>query len=280
MEKFLEDDGLASPPVGPWSQRKYELILYYAQEFATSMKRKWESRVYIDLFAGAGRSRIKELGKIVPASPILALTVKNPFDKYIFCEIDQENVFALKERISRDFPKMNVSIVFGDANDCINEIISLIPRYSKEFRVLIFCLVDIFNSDNLDFNTIRKLSQFFVDFLILIPLMDLNRNEMHYYKAENPRMDRFLGNPDWRNAYDNSRSPNCSFGNFITEYFDNQMHTLGYFKTSWQDKAIVRYERKGPLYCLSFFSRNKFALKLWREALHRTDPQLLLIREE
>ena len=46
-------DNLYTPLVGQWSEEKYMLLANYAQVFATSMKDKWEDRVYVDLFAGA-----------------------------------------------------------------------------------------------------------------------------------------------------------------------------------------------------------------------------------
>ena len=45
----LEDDGLYTPTVGNWSDVKYRLISNYAEMFSTSMRRKWDGRVYIDL---------------------------------------------------------------------------------------------------------------------------------------------------------------------------------------------------------------------------------------
>ena len=71
----LEDDGLLSPEIGAWAEYKYRLVWNYATMFATSMKDKWDARVYIDLFAGAGRAKIENTSQIVPASPLLALDI-------------------------------------------------------------------------------------------------------------------------------------------------------------------------------------------------------------
>jgi hypothetical protein len=56
MQKDLhvEDDGLECPPVGAWAEEKYRLVSLYDELFATGMKDKWDERVYIDLYAGAG----------------------------------------------------------------------------------------------------------------------------------------------------------------------------------------------------------------------------------
>lgn len=59
-EISAEPDNLYTPLVGQWSEEKYMLLANYAQVFATSMKDKWEDRVYVDLFAGAGQARIRD----------------------------------------------------------------------------------------------------------------------------------------------------------------------------------------------------------------------------
>jgi len=79
----LSDDGLIAPPVGPWGEKKYLLVRNYAQIFANSMKNKWDCRVYIDLFAGAGRSKIEGTSRIVLASPLLALGISDKFVCYL-----------------------------------------------------------------------------------------------------------------------------------------------------------------------------------------------------
>jgi len=84
----LKDDELATPEVHGWAEEKYQHVLNYAQMFAAATKKKWDCRVYVDLFAGAGRSRLIESGAIIPASPMLALELKDPFDKFVFCDLD------------------------------------------------------------------------------------------------------------------------------------------------------------------------------------------------
>lgn len=56
----VEDDGLKCPDVGSWAETKYRLLALYDELFSTGMKYKWDQRVYIDLYASAGYSRIKE----------------------------------------------------------------------------------------------------------------------------------------------------------------------------------------------------------------------------
>jgi three-Cys-motif partner protein len=89
------DDGLITPEVGSWAENKYRQITLYDELFSKGMKNKWHQRVYIDLYAGAGYSRIKGAQAPVKGSPLIALSVSTPFDRYIFCEEDKGKLQAL-----------------------------------------------------------------------------------------------------------------------------------------------------------------------------------------
>ena len=88
----LDEDGLITPNVGIWNEKKYKLVQYYAGIFATSMKNKWDCRTYIDLFAGAGRSKkpfmkagnkhhaLRSRGKLYPRTSGVSMNaVDHPF---------------------------------------------------------------------------------------------------------------------------------------------------------------------------------------------------------
>ncbi|MGA7523280.1 MAG: three-Cys-motif partner protein TcmP [Acidobacteriaceae bacterium] len=136
-----EDDGLTCPNVGRWAEDKYRLLSLYDRLFSTGMKNKWEQRVYIDLYAGAGYSRIRGTEIVLRGSPILALTVADPFDKYIFCEEQPERLAALKERAKRAAPYANISFVAGSCNDRVDEIRRICPTalISKSCSLVVFC---------------------------------------------------------------------------------------------------------------------------------------------
>lgn len=55
-----ESDGLACPDVGSWAEIKYRLLALYDELFSTGMKNKWNQRVYVDLYAGAGTAIFRE----------------------------------------------------------------------------------------------------------------------------------------------------------------------------------------------------------------------------
>ena len=128
MKKFnpvieTKPDGLETPEVREWSLQKYRLVGSYCEIFSTGMKNKWNQLVYIDLFAGAGYAKIKETGKVLYNSAFIAMSVPNPFTKYILCEKDKAKYEALQKRIKRDFSHLNVEIIQGDSNENVERII-------------------------------------------------------------------------------------------------------------------------------------------------------------
>jgi len=278
--ELLKDDGLIIPEVGSWALTKHKKIGYYAGLFATSMKKSWDCRVYIDVFAGAGKARIEGTNKIIPGSPLLALNIDDPFHKYIFCDNSPENIGALKKRVQSYFPKRECTFILGDSNDNIEDILKEIPRFSKSYKGLTFCLVDPYKAADILFQTIRKIAErIFVDFLILIPsYMDINRNRTNYLKSNNVCMDRYLGTEIWRQNWKQIGPRKKDFGLFIAEEYCLQMKNLGYLFESRSDLHLVRMEtgKNLPLYHLAFFSKHKLGLQFWKETRKRTDDQLPL----
>src|ERR1700722_4223204 len=142
--------------VGPWSEDKHRLVALYDQLFSTGMQDKWQTRVYIDLYSGPGLVQVRDGGKFLWGSPLLALNVADPFDKYIFCESNVQALSALKSRVEKYFPKADVSYVAGDCNSKADEICGKIPKHSPDRKVLSFCFVDPYVLSD-KFSTIRNI---------------------------------------------------------------------------------------------------------------------------
>jgi three-Cys-motif partner protein len=264
------------PEIGSWGEEKYHLVRNYAQIFATSMKEKWQCRVYIDLFAGAGRARIKGSEKIVDGSPLIALGIENPFDRYIFCEENSTNIDALSKRVKAHYPGLDTHFVHGDANDSVNEILSLIPQYSSTFKVLGFCFVDPFKIDNLKFETLHRLSSKYMDFLVLIPTgMDARRNVSYYMKPDSRKVVGFIGRPNWRDEWPQAEMRGEKFSLFFIKQFCTSMADIGYKYTTAEDSVDIRLPEKNfSLYRLAFFSKHPLGHKFWTDVKKYSKPQL------
>jgi three-Cys-motif partner protein len=238
------------------------------------MKDKWKRRVYIDLYAGAGYNRIRGTRKIVPGSPIRALTVEHPFDKYIFCEQDTEKLEALKVRVKRATASADVTFISGDCNKCVADILAKVPRDSREDTVLSLCFADPFDI-GLKFETIRSLAPRRVDFLILLALyMDANRNYERYVSDDAVKIDEFLGSTTWRDRWTVAQSNAVGFPQFLATEFAASMESLGYLATPIHKMKRVRSDEKNlPLYYVGLFSRHELAHRFWDEVLKYSTDQ-------
>ncbi|HEX9662136.1 MAG TPA: three-Cys-motif partner protein TcmP [Candidatus Binatia bacterium] len=282
MTAPITDDGLIAPEIGPWGEQKYGLLQGYARVFATSMKRKWGARVYVDLFAGSGRSTIRDTNRVLLASPLLALEIPDRFDRYIFCEKDPQKITALEKRVRRDYRNVDIRFISGDANEEVRKIAGEIREYGKiKKRFLTFCFADPWKLENLRFSTIEQLAELYVDFLILIPTgMDAARNVEHVYiRPDNKTLDEFVGTPKWREAWRNAESRKETFDSFLTNFYATRMEQLGYREHAAEQTQLIRSTEKNlPLYRLAFFSRHELGQQFWKEVKKYVNPQLDLWR--
>jgi len=274
----IPEDGRVYPEVGGWSEDKHRLVSLYSTLFSSGMKDKWDKRVYVELYAGAGYSRIRQTPKIIVGSPLLALKVKDPFDKYIFCEENSENLEALKFRVGQVAREKDVAYVLGDCNQCTTELLAGIPRGSKDETVLSLCFADPFDI-GLRFETIRALAaNRYVDFLILLALgMDANRNYDQYIKEDADKVDKFLGSDSWRERWATAQWDAVKFTRFLADEFTKSMAALGYIPPPFYTMKEVRsYEKNLPLYRIALFSRHERAYKLWDQVLKYSTDQTQL----
>lgn len=265
---IVEDDGLPMDEVGSWTEDKYRLVGLYDHLFSRGMKRKWDLRVYIDLYAGSGFSRVQGTRRILKGSPLIALGVADPFDGYVFCESSSKRIAALRQRVERLFPARDVSLVEGDCNEKVHDILRLIPQSSPTNSVLSLCFVDPYDL-SIRFSTIRQLSTSRMDFLFLLALdMDANRNEEHYSDQLNPKIDDFLEKKDWREQWKKKKAQGLRFPQFLAEEFSTCMESIGYLPQPFYRMKHVRSDlRNLPLYHLALFSRHDRAYKFWDEVL-------------
>jgi three-Cys-motif partner protein len=270
----VENDGLISPDVGSWAETKYRLLALYDELFSTGMKFKWGKRVYIDLYAAAGYSHVSGTNIYLKGSPVIALTVTDAFDKYIFCEESRELLDALKKRTKRIAPAADVTLIQGNCDVEIDTICAAIPKGSSGNTVLSLCLVDPFDF-GIKFETLLKLSRFYVDFLVLLAIgMDANRNYDHYVDGNSPKIDDALGNTEWRERWKAVGVRRKGFRPFLASEFSASMESLGYLPVPMDRMKLVRSdERNLPLYHLALFSRHQTALKFWDEVLKYSTDQ-------
>jgi three-Cys-motif partner protein len=272
-ETQVADDSLICPEVGSWAEEKYRIVSLYQELFATGMKDKWEKRVYLDLYSGAGCNRVRGTNRILHGAALAALLVKHPFDKYIFCEKDPERLSALRTRALRIASFLDIEYIPGDCDLNVHRICASIPPHSSTQKVLSLCFVDPFDF-GINFETIKKLSAYFMDFLVLLAVgMDANRNYDHYVDGESTKIDVALGNTEWRERWQ-SYVHRSDFRTFLAAEFSRSMEKLDYLaQPIYQMKHVRSDDKNLPLYYVALFSRSKVAYDFWKDVLKYSTNQ-------
>jgi three-Cys-motif partner protein len=115
--------------------------------------RRAVERYYLDLFAGPGQNRIRGTEEIIDGSPLIALKAGPPhFTRLLLVDADPDNTTSL-EAHRHDFPDRRVTILNGDANQKVDDILRRLPR---EFPI--FAFLDPRGAE-LRWQTIEKLAR-------------------------------------------------------------------------------------------------------------------------
>jgi len=165
---------------------------------AMADKPQWEGLVYVDLFAGPGICVLKESGRRLPGSVLIAAHAPKPFRKIIACELDAQMASACEARLNAAGAGTRSHVLVGDCNERAAEIASLIPD-----RTLTLAFVDP-TGLHAHFESIRTLTKGKqVDLLVLFAdRIDIVRNVELYFRQTNSKLDLVLGpESDWRNRF-------------------------------------------------------------------------------
>ena len=274
----MEDNGFYLPEIGAHSLEKIQRHNYYASIFSKAMSRKWTHRVYLGLYAGAGRARIKQTHEVVETSALAVLRQEVPFTRYIFVDSDARCIQALEARIAALDRPLDVTLIQREVNDALPEIIDAMPRFDSaaEEGMISLCFVDPFRLD-LDFDVIRRLSRYKMDFLIMLPLgFDLRRNLRRYLGDEHDdRVARLIDAPGWRAEWRARQEPDRYFIRFALEKFDEAMERLGFRGREMKNTISVKVTGMGVyLYSLALYTKHPLGEQFWKTTIAGTSPQL------
>lgn len=176
-----DSDGLPAQCVGRWASEKHDLLRKFVEATAQARANYDGTRPrgdhgpggtsYIELYAGPGRARVRETGRFIDGSPLVALKAadaKNPFTRAVLCDLAPVNAAALRKRTA----PFGAEVFEGDCNARIDDIVRAIPGYGYNFALL-----DPFAPSALKFDTIRRLAAVRrMDVLIHFPTGSMKRN--------------------------------------------------------------------------------------------------------
>jgi three-Cys-motif partner protein len=248
----VEEDGHHLPDIKRHSLKKIRLHNFYAALFSKAMSRQWHHRVYIGLYAGAGRALVQPGGELVETSALAVLRQEYPFTKYIFVDKDVRCIEALRARIDALRSTFDVTLIPKPVNDAVADIVRALPRYdpTRGEGMIALCFVDPFRVD-LDFEVIRRLGRYKIDFLVMLPLgYDVKRNLRRYLDDEgDDRLGALIDAPDWREQWRAAKRP-------------------------VQDTVSVKVTGMGVyLYSLAFYTRHELGEQFWKTTIAGTESQ-------
>lgn len=258
----LGADGLPVQCVGEWAEHVKHVYLQRYIEATWGPRRGYlvpgehgapGGAAYVDLFSGPGRVRIRDTGEEHDGSPLVALRHdRAPFSKVVLCDLDKENVAALRARAAK-FGN-HTTVLRGDANAQIDEIVDLIPASG-----LNIAFIDPFGLSGLRFETLRKLATVKrMDLIIHFPTGTVKRNLHHFRNAGNRELDLALGTDQWRKDV---VLPNQA--HLTMDYLVRQLEGLGY--TGMSNRSIqVTNRGNTEMYRLLFASKDGLGDKIWQ----------------
>lgn len=258
--KFDPADGLVIDEVGPWASEKHERLRKYITASRGARAKflppaNTGGASFVELFSGPGRSLIRDTGRIVDGSPLVACKAATAsgarFSEFHFADIEQANSVALAARMAAlgHSPKTYV----GPAEATVDQVVANLNPYGLHFAFL-----DPYNLEELPFSIIEKLAKMRrMDMLIHVSVQDLQRNLDRYSQAGDV-LDKFM--PGWRDHVD-IRQAIAPLRAALLDYWLKQITALG---TDPAKGELVTGGGGQRLYWLVFVSANDLGQKLWK----------------
>ncbi len=267
----------AEEPVGPWAREKLGALQHYLTFFNRVLKNQtWcRQRIYVDAFAGPGISPIRsnnkanldqlflelaepdeEVVEYVQGSPRIALTIPDPFTRYIFIELNPSRVDALGKLRQVYGAERNIEIVCSDANSALLDLIQK-GIFAQNTRAVVF--LDPFGM-HIPWSTVEALAKTkSVEVLINFPMGMAIRRLLTRSGQMMPgwerALDEYFGSPAWQQeVYEDSDS---LFGAEKTKRHDAERRLLEWYRLRLKNAfgnvstpRLIKNTRGGHLYYL------------------------------
>ena len=260
-------DILRRDEVGIWSELKLEILKKYATAYSQILTGNNLHHWYIDAFAGAGTHIAKRTKDLIPGSPLNALSIQPPFEKYYLIDLNRARTAELR-KLTAD--RSNVEVRSGDCNAILlNDVFPHI-RYEDYRRAL--CILDPYGL-HLNWTVIAEAAKLgTVEIFLNFPVLDMNRNVLWRKEGASlrniKRMNTFWGDDSWHEAaYATTRN---LFGDLkrekqpnevVAEAYQERLRKVAGFKYVPQP-APMRNSNNAIMYYLFFAAQQPAADKI------------------
>ncbi len=256
------------------------IIDEYLKSYSTVLKNQKVKKIYVDGFAGSGKTELKNTSSaqkgdqksflnntvtsetlIIDGSALLSL--KYNFDEYYFLELDEDRISMLKQTIAKEYPhKMSkVHFITGDTNENLLKVIDKITVYH---RCLMF--LDPYALE-LKWATLERIAECgVVDLWYLFPLslIRLIEKKRDITDANKEKVSSILGTDAWIdelysesvqiNMFGDSNYDRVGYDE-ILEYIKKRFATIFPY-VSPHAKILKNEAKNSPMFMLSFMMTN------------------------
>jgi three-Cys-motif partner protein len=241
---FVRDDG-------EWAEEKLFYIERYMNIFSTGMKGKWPRRVYIDLFAGPGRSRVRGTGQEFDGSPVRALRARDPFTLLYLNDADPRATASLYELVPVE-RRPSVTLANLDCNDAAKAAGNQFFGGPDQRRTLGLAVIDP-TAFQISFDAIRQMTMGRrIDLIITFMTGYIRRFiEQPSYAS---RLDSFFGSQEWRQLVEARASgQRLTFGALL-DFYEDRLRSIGYIHVD--NHVRILNSKARPIYHLVFASKD------------------------
>lgn len=258
----MASDGQLARSVGIWSKEKLHYVQRYCDIFSKSMKRKWSTRVYIDLFSGPGRCVIRHTGEEIDGSPTIAAACVPGFTDLFVNDRDTAALSALRQRLDGS-TTASVHYFSEDCNAAARSIGLHLADLSPSSQ-LSLCFIDP-TSCQIHFESVAALTRGRrMDLIVVFQIGGMKR--ALYTKS--PRITRFFGDdpadPKWYRLYVANGFQGRGLTRVLLDHYQEKLARLGY--VGFHDEVSVELNNDGvPLYHMLFASKHPRGKDFWKK---------------
>ena len=272
--------------VGPWSEHiKLDINRRYLPAYMRVMDRQRDwctgGVYYIDAFSGTGQPIARGENRLIDGSPVIAMSLAQPFDSYTFIELKQWRAERLRAVCAR-FPHLNTRVIEGDCNSVI--VNQVTPVVRRERRARGFAFLDPF-AMHLEYATIKAIAETkAIEVVLNLPTMAINRNGLpndpgKLTESHFERMDSIWGDRSWYDLVYQERpglwgAQLVKAGRTGTERLGRLFveHRLAPIFDFVGDPLVVPNSSGIPIYCLIYASPNKTGAKIADDVFRTSRP--------
>lgn len=254
---------------GEWTIQKLHIIEEYLKTYTTVLKNQKVKKIYVDGFAGSGKTELKsgskeECNEAITVDGSALLSLKYNFDEYYFLELNEDRIALLKENVKANYPEKvsKVHFIVGDCNKKLSDVLSKITVYH---RCLMF--LDPYALE-LKWETLEKISKCgVVDLWYLFPLsvIRLMAKDKDIPDSNKEKVTSILGTNEWlsklfiesqqMNLFDDEPQYERVSYEQVLEYIKSRFETLFPF-VSPNSKILKNEVKNAPMFMLCFMMTN------------------------